>query len=383
VGHKEGRASGREQSKPLEYNGRVLAYLDDVEGDEEDEEDSEDSLGGGGPRRHEEFYNHAYDDDDDEDDDDEGRPLMPMPPRSSILTRSEKCLNRTLVLAFATLCLLVVRDRTPWWKEHVRRASSLSHHHHHVLAGTDDDDNLEGVQYLDPMTVYNSNDDDSTHTRDHDPLHQYDYLTKKDESLDDGGGGRPRDDDDRKNDQAGKRISNRPASKSLHHGFMDEAYEDRPAAKNSMSKAAMTAGVLGSRGGVDVLGGTDDVGGVKASLLPPPPPLNRSGTVDVGGGGVSKPGGVAKAGGGVMGGSIMNGGSPARPLSKPPERAADSIGAPVPEQRAVGTPTSTVHQVSTIPEISDVWDSRDTLVEWGAPDDDVDPSAQQVHGGKR
>jgi len=158
---------------------------------------------------------------------------------------------------------------------------------------------------------------------------------------------------------------------------MDEAYKDRPAAKNSMSKAAVTAGVLGSRGGVDVVGGTDDVGGAKASLLPPPPPSNRSSTVDIGvGGGGSKPGGVAKTGGGVMGGSIMNGGSPARPLSKPPERAADSIGAPVPEQRAVGTPASTVHQVTTR-------DSRDTLVEWGAPDDDVDPSTQQVHGGKR
>ena len=142
------------------------------------------------------------------------------------------------------------------------------------------------------------------------------------------------------------------------------------------------AGVLGSRGGSDVVGGTDDVGGVKASFLPPPPPSNRSGTVDVGGG-VSKPGGVAKAGGGVMGGSIMNGASPSRPLSKPPERAADSIGAPVPEQRADGTPASTAHQKTPIPENPDGWDSRDTLMEWGAPDDDVDPSAQQVHGGKR
>jgi len=165
---------------------------------------------------------------------------------------------------------------------------------------------------------------------------------------------------------------------------MDEAYEDRPAAKNSMSGAAVTAGVLGSRGGADVVGGTDDGGGAKASLLPPPPPpSNRSGTVDVGGG-VSKPGGVAKAGGGVMGGGIMNGASPARPLSKPPERAADSIGAPVPEQRAVGTPASTVHQEHPIPENPDGWDSRDTLMEWGAPDDDVDPLTQQVlHGGKR
>jgi len=242
---------GSTKGNPLEYNGRVLAYLDsESETEDRSRDNSDDSVeeGGGGTRRHEEFYtpvHHNYGDDDEDDeedeDDDEERPLRKSRSSNklqinrdrpqSILSGSEMCLNRTLVLAFAIIFFLFIRDRTPWWKEHERRVALQKHHHHHFLDNTDDDD-LETTK-IDPMAVYNSNDDDSTHTRDHDPLNKYEKYTK----------GEP--DPSNKYDEAtaGERISNRPGSKSLHHGFMDETYSNRPEAKNSGSTAAMQAGV--------------------------------------------------------------------------------------------------------------------------------------------
>ncbi|KAL7499269.1 hypothetical protein ACHAWT_006890 [Skeletonema menzelii] len=230
-----------------------------------------------GITRHEDFYNY---DEDDSDDEDEERPLrrsrssnkLPNNRRSPppIMTRCERYQNRALVAAFAMVALLFVRDHTPWWKNHKTRVEFEKHHHHHE-DGSDDDDNVRNVK-LDPMAVYNSNDDDSTHTKDHDPLHKY---IKEDNKYNE--------------HSAGERISGRPAQKSLNHGFMDESYENRPQAKNSASTAAAVAGVRmgGSNAEVNeeeaaflksVKGKTKEYsskadGGNRDQFVPPPPPM--------------------------------------------------------------------------------------------------------------
>lgn len=233
-------------------------------------------------------------DDDSSSSNDEERPLMTTLSRpEAILSRWEILLNRILVLLFITICFLAGTERTPWWKEHKRRVASLSHHHHHILAGTDDDDfDID----LDPMTVYNTNDFDATRTRDHDPLHLYDHITMKGDMMDDEARGKydakklgnataiikkkyssknknedvgkkvsqpPKDSsptksktplkevdvDDmasllndewdkgvsQKNEEAsaGEMISNRPPSKSLHHGFVDKVIQPDSVAKTS------------------------------------------------------------------------------------------------------------------------------------------------------
>lgn len=212
-------------------------------------------------KRHEEFYNYdeeedQEDDDNVDDDDDEERPLrrsntlnrlrIHRPPPKSVLGWSEKCLNRSLVLVFFYGSFLFIRNRTSWWKAHQQRITMQKHHHHHNIDNSDDDD-LKTKSDLDPMSVYNPSDDDSTHTRDHDPLGQYVEYTR-DKGLDLRGSPpkNPRAPDP--NSQygkvtAGKRISDRGAAKSLHHGFMDEDYADRPEAENSGSNAAELAGV--------------------------------------------------------------------------------------------------------------------------------------------
>eukprot|EP00581_Thalassiosira_minuscula_P010982 CAMPEP_0183714590 /NCGR_PEP_ID=MMETSP0737-20130205/9068_1 /TAXON_ID=385413 /ORGANISM="Thalassiosira miniscula, Strain CCMP1093" /LENGTH=1419 /DNA_ID=CAMNT_0025943545 /DNA_START=24 /DNA_END=4283 /DNA_ORIENTATION=- len=220
----------------------VLAYLDSD--DEDDDNDKENFLEEGVPKTHEDFYMYGDNDeeDSDDDDDDEEAPLNKrrsseiriQRTKSSVLSRSETCLNRSLLFAFAFVSFIFLRDHTPWWKEHKRRVALQKHHHHNVLAGTDDDDLKKTI---DPMSVYNSNDDDSTHTRDHDPLHKYDEFTKD----------KPIEKFDKNNKyfqaKAGERISERKPEKSLHHGFMDETYEHRPEAEVSGSDAAEKAGV--------------------------------------------------------------------------------------------------------------------------------------------
>ena len=235
----------------------IFAYLNSDSEDENssvsdsnsaEEEEEEDE-----PRRHEEFYN--YDDDDDESDyesdeyseydDDEERPLRSSKSRRtnnnglrgtkhtvvSILNNSDVCLNRALLLAFAIVCFVFVRDRTPWWKEHEQRVARKEHHHHHIIAGTDDDDEPA----IDPMAVYNTNDDDSTHTRDHDPLGKYDKYTKEKDTHP---SSKNNDKDDDASSSAGERISNRPGVKSLNHGYDPSgSYSDRPKAEHSMSSA--------------------------------------------------------------------------------------------------------------------------------------------------
>ncbi|KAL3804694.1 hypothetical protein HJC23_008509 [Cyclotella cryptica] len=169
-------------------------------------------------KAHEELYNRndeqEYETDDDSDDYDEERPLRRSSSSSSlhirrstapnVLSRTEKCLNHTLALVIGLLSLVFIRDHTPWWKRYQSRVAM---------------EKYENEMTVDPMKVYNTNDDDSTHARDHDPLNLYNEVT------------------------AGKRISDRPAEKSLHHGFMDENYENRPAGTNSGLATAKKAGV--------------------------------------------------------------------------------------------------------------------------------------------
>ena len=260
---------------PVDTQG--LDFLEQSDSDEEESEDdydypedeafvNEDKRRGGSrsSRNHEEFYNYDNDeteDDDDESsyDDDEERPFSSsssrlrrnknrykvLPKQSpSIISRSEQCLNRTLVLLFVTMCFIFIRNHTPWWKEHVRRVNLSKHHHHNILAGTDDDDQTNVV---DPMAVYNTNDDDSTHTRDHDPTHKYDEIT----NHVDGAVHTKNNEAEEKREEVtvevnpdskyfqskpGERVSNRPAEKSIHHGFNDEEYSDRPQAKVSASE---------------------------------------------------------------------------------------------------------------------------------------------------
>lgn len=279
--------------------------------------DSDDESSDYGIKTHEEFYN--YDDDDDEDDtddEDEERPLRRS--RSSnklhqnrdrsqpIMTRCERYQNRALLMAFILVALSFIRDQTPWWKRHQARVEYQKHHHHHK-DGSDDDDSVRKTQ-LDPFTVYNSNDDDSTHTRDHDPLHK--YVKEGDTKLDPdavaaahGSSSHVNEDKvensasdatkENKYDEhtAGERISDRPAQKSLNHGFMDENYEDRPGAKNSASTSLAAAGVkIGNAGGLDeeeasflksVKGRPEGynsgygVDGNNEQMIPPPPPSNQ------------------------------------------------------------------------------------------------------------
>jgi hypothetical protein len=155
--------------------------------EDSDSDGSEDETADRGRvKTHEEFYNH-YDDDSDGDSDDEERPLRRSNssssikldrrtrPLQSILSRSEQCLNRTLLIAFVLLCFIFIRDKTPWWKDYKSRVALQDH------AAND--------ATTDPMAVYNTNDDDSTHTKDHDPTNKYAEFT------------------------AGQRISDRPAHK--------------------------------------------------------------------------------------------------------------------------------------------------------------------------
>jgi len=225
----------------MENHDQVLAYLENSD----DENESLD-LEEGEAKRHEEFYNDDDHYEDDDFDDDESRPLrnstsskrlkMDRRPPKSVLSWSEMCLNRSLMLAFAFFGFILIRNRTPWWKEHEQQVALNKHHHHHNIDNTDDDDLKSS--HVDPMAVYNSNDDDSTHTRDHDPLGKYTKYIKDRTGLD-------AIDPNNKYHQtkAGDRISDRAPAKSLHHGFMDENYADRPEAKNSASNAAEMAGL--------------------------------------------------------------------------------------------------------------------------------------------
>jgi len=229
---------------------KVLDFLETGDNENSEDESSEDGYeypkdDRGGVKNHEEFYNYGDEDDDDTDyDDDEEAPLrkgsgssrlkVRRSPVTPVISRSEQCLNRTLVLVFATMCFIFIRNHTPWWKEHERRAALQKHHHHNILLGTDDDDQ---AQVVDPMAVYNTNDDDSTHTRDHDPLHQFDKIThneeKNDKEEEEAVEVDPKADNKFFQNTAGDRVSKRPAEKSHNHGFMDEDYSDRPAAEDT------------------------------------------------------------------------------------------------------------------------------------------------------
>ena len=231
------RVSKKKETAPLSY------MLDDSE----DEEDVDALLDACGipAKTHEEFYN----DDFSSDEDDEERPLhrsvssndlrrrLRRTQVASVLGRWEIFLNRFLVGAFCFVGFVYLREHTPGYK----KDASL-HHHHHVLSNTDDHDDT-WRRPIDPMTVYNTNDDDSTHTRDHDPTHAYDKYTNHDsmyskESASDA----TKPQSKYSKESAGERISERPPDKSLHHGFMDAAYEDRPASRNSASTALEKSG---------------------------------------------------------------------------------------------------------------------------------------------
>lgn len=244
-----GRGTNTQSSgkNPLEYKGKVLAYLDDGEasslgcgdtvkcGDtaslhrylarnsKSGDIDSE-KRSSRGAARHEEFYTPVHfhaamgdEDDEDEEDEDEERPLCRSPqpdrpdsrPPPSLFARVEICLNHALVLACVAIGLIFVRDRTPWWKEHEQQMALQRH------------------EDIDPMVVYNSNDDDAVHTRDHDPLHLYDKYT-----------GHNSGDASDKDVRAGQRIANRPAVRASHHGFRDAQYEHRPMAPGVAGKGA-------------------------------------------------------------------------------------------------------------------------------------------------
>ena len=280
----ERRLQQQQRAQQSHFSQGRYDYVSSSQSESDDEsdncydDDDDDECTDHGRRRHEEFYNYDYEEADSTDEDEE-RPLRR--PRSSnkrrndresppILTHCERVQNRALVAAFALVALLFVRDHTPWWKKHTARVEIEKYHHHHG-DGSDDDDSVRNVK-LDPMAVYNSNDDDSTHTKDHDPLHQY---IKEDNKYNE--------------HSAGERISSRPAQKSLNHGFMDEAYENRPEAKNSASTAAATAGVRmsDSNTGVNeeeaaflksVKGKTNQYSdrldvGKRDQIIPPPPPV--------------------------------------------------------------------------------------------------------------
>jgi hypothetical protein len=132
-------------------------------------------------KTHKEFYNLDSDGSDSEDDDEE-RPLRKSRSSSSLniqrltstSSRWENCLNRTLVTLIALLSFIFIRDHTPWWKNYQSRIAMEKYENEHVQ---------------DPMKVYNSADDDSTHARDHDPTNVYNKVS------------------------AGERISDRPAKK--------------------------------------------------------------------------------------------------------------------------------------------------------------------------
>ena len=90
------------------------------------------------------------------------------------------------------------------------------------------------------MAVYNTNDDDSTHTHAHDPTGKYKEFTKKnhqdqttnheEEETDDAFSVVKKKDNNNKyyDKKPGERIASRPGKKSLHHGFMDDTYANRP-----------------------------------------------------------------------------------------------------------------------------------------------------------
>jgi hypothetical protein len=342
---------GRNAINPLEYNGQVLAYLDDGESSS-----SEESIEGRRSRRYEgyytkqlnksrddEYYNRVNrsldeildDDDDSSGSNDEERPLMSsLHGPEAILSRWEIWLNRTLVLLFVTICFIAGTERTPWWKEHKRRVASLSHHHHHILAGTDDDDfDID----LDPMTVYNTNDFDATRTRDHDPLHLYDHITMKGDMMDDEARGKydakklgndtaiikKKYNSKDKNEDEGKKISQSPNDSSPTKSktpLKEVDVDDMASLLNdewdkgvSQKKEEASAGEL-------------------ISKRPPSKSLHH-GFVDK----VIQPDSVAKTSGGVMGG-----GSSITKLKDPPK-------AP--------------------PLSNPVHPDDDNLVEWDAPDD--------------
>ena len=190
-------------------------------------------------------------------------------------------------------------------KKHKALVEFQKHHHQHNDGSADDD--FARNAKLDPMAVYNTNDDDSTHTKDHDPLHKYvkegehkvvhsangeDSTDTKhlnrlnefaEEELHEHAKGKNKLDEH----TAGERISIRPAQKSMNHGFMDETYENRPVAKNSASTAAAAAAgvnIDGSGGGLDeedvaflnsVKGKPEQYAGDgnHEQFVPPPPPI--------------------------------------------------------------------------------------------------------------
>mmetsp|Transcript_9229 Transcript_9229/g.19204 ORF Transcript_9229/g.19204 Transcript_9229/m.19204 type:complete len:1272 (+) Transcript_9229:90-3905(+) len=242
--HKNGESKEMNDKKVMHQHNRERNENDSgIDGDSNgenillyDDDFNNEYTGRHGAKTHEAFYNLRDTDNDEEnvqlnrindldsnwseseededDDDDEERPLrktkrsklLTRNARHSIISQFEQCINRTLLIAIALVGLILARDRTSWWKNHKQLQLQK--------LGQDSD--------RDPMSIYNSNDDDSTQTRDHDPLNKYSQYT------------------------AGERISKRPAHKSLNHGFMDETYEHRPAAENSGSTAAISSGVKSS-----------------------------------------------------------------------------------------------------------------------------------------
>lgn len=472
---------GASNGNALEYNGKVLAYLDsESEGSSSSDSGEVSDKMGAGARRHEEFYNYADDDeeltdDDYDEDDDEERPLrrsrssnrlrqMRRRPQQSVLSRSEQFLNRTLVVAFAIITFIFIRDHTPWWKEHERRAALQKRHHHHFLDGTDDD--LDEKK-IDPMAVYNTNDDDSIHTRDHDPLNRYEKYTKRDDESerhpsatskgpekDPPAKGQEKDQSAKIPDndpsvedpaqkskdlsntyyqtKAGERISSRPASKSLHHGFMDETYSSRPAAKNSESEAAVRVGKIGTSANDDVPTeaekaaflesvtrsadktaetgsslispsiGTESVSSSGGNVLPPPPPQSSniedsaqasSGIIDSNSEEETDP---------RMNSGAIGGGLPAQPTATASQSIMAEATFSAPEFQGkvhleeddpvnkntlyhdsldnLGGETKPIQQQEDNPVNGspEQYDSMDSLVEWGEQDD-VDTTPSQVN----
>ena len=183
-----GKKSKKKNQRSFRESKNVGRYTqlnhdeDDVENTIDRVLDTIPSTGQQQHKTHEEFYN-LDDNESSDSDDDEERPLRKSSSSSSLhierrsspaTSRWENCLNRTLVTLIALLSIIFVRDHTPWWKAHQNRLAVQKYENEHVD---------------DPMKVYNTADDDSTHARDHDPTNLYNKVT------------------------AGERISDRPAKK--------------------------------------------------------------------------------------------------------------------------------------------------------------------------
>jgi hypothetical protein len=139
---------------------------------EHDIDDMLDAIPATQHKNHKEFYNFDPDkEDESSSDDDEERPLRRSDSSSSFYIQRkaakpesfmEKCLNRTLITVIALLTIVYIRDHTTWYKEYQSRVAM---------------EKYENELITDPMSVYNTNDDDSTHTKDHDPTNKYNKFT--------------------------------------------------------------------------------------------------------------------------------------------------------------------------------------------------------------